>query len=74
MVLNRTTVIYCCLLPIGICPFLTKQIRDTLVELAQFFQKLTARTLEVQDLNALEEGVVLLLCKSERIFPPAFSQ
>ena len=60
------------ILPIVVRHFLTKQIRDTLLELAQFFQKLTARTLKVKDLHVLEEGVVIILCKLERIFPPAF--
>ena len=60
------------LLPVGLRPFLTKSIRDTLLELSQFFAALTARTLTVHDLQRIEEGVVLVLCKLERIFPPAF--
>ena len=30
------------------------------------------KTLYVKDLEKLEEGIVLILCKLERIFPPAF--
>ena len=60
------------ILLIVVPPFLTKKIRDTLLELAQLFQKLTVWTLEVKDLYALEEGIILILCKIERIFPPFF--
>ena len=81
MALNHMIVIFCyydChillqrILPIVVSHFLTKQIWDTLLELAKFFQNLTARTLQVKDLHALEEGVVLILCKLERIFCPTF--
>ena len=60
------------ILQIAVRPFLTKHIRETLLELAQFFQKLTAQILENKDLHALEEGVVLILCKLESILPSAF--
>ena len=45
---------------------------DALVELSGFFQKLCAKTLYVTDLEGLEEGIVIILCKLERIFPPSF--
>ena len=45
---------------------------DALVELSGFFQKLCAKALYVTDLERLEEGIVIILCKLERIFPPAF--
>ena len=60
------------ILPIGIRPFLTKDIRETLFELSKFFKKLTARTLLQKDLEVLEDGIVVVLCKLERIFSPAF--
>ena len=53
-------------------PLLTKQIRETLLELSQFFAKLTATSLTANEVQALQEGVVIVLCKLERIFPPAF--
>ena len=37
-----------------------------------FFQKLCAKTLYVNDLERLEEEIVIILCKIERIFPQAF--
>ncbi|RVW66346.1 hypothetical protein CK203_065230 [Vitis vinifera] len=60
------------LLPIAIRPYFNKDLCTTLVELCSFFQKLCAKTLNVNDLEKLEEGIVLILCKLERIFPPAF--
>ena len=60
------------LLPIGIRKFLRKDISTTLTELSCFFQKLCAKSLRIQDLEILEHDIVLILCKLERIFPPAF--
>ena len=33
---------------------------------------LCVRTLYVDDLNTLQEGIIITLCKLESIFPPAF--
>ncbi|KAM0002938.1 hypothetical protein Hdeb2414_s0306g00862151 [Helianthus debilis subsp. tardiflorus] len=60
------------IIPIAIRPFLTKQIRNALVELSQFFKKLTEATLHVRELKVLQEEIVNILCKLERIFPPSF--
>ena len=60
------------LLPVGIRPYLNKDVCDVVVELSRFFQKLYAKTLYVNDLERLEEGIVIILCKLERIFPPTF--
>ncbi|XP_060972524.1 uncharacterized protein LOC115712464 [Cannabis sativa] len=60
------------LLPIGLRPYLNKKVMDAIAELSLFFRKLCARTLNVKDLDELEEGIVLTLCKLESIFPPAF--
>ena len=60
------------LLPIAIRPYFNKDLYTTLVELCSFFQKLGAKTLYVNDLEKLEEGIVLILCKLEKIFLPAF--
>ncbi|XP_062116199.1 uncharacterized protein LOC133830278 [Humulus lupulus] len=60
------------LLPIGLRPYLKKKVMDAIAELSLFFKKLCARTLYVKDLDELEKGVVLTLCKLDSIFPPAF--
>ncbi|XP_008226957.1 PREDICTED: uncharacterized protein LOC103326503 [Prunus mume] len=59
-------------LPLGIRKHLKKQICEPLVELSSFFQQICAKTLTVTDLDKLEESIVIILCKLEKIFPPAF--
>ena len=60
------------LLAIAIRSYLNKDLCTTLAELSSFFQKLCAKTLYVNDLEKLEQGIIFILCKLERIFPPAF--
>lgn len=40
--------------------------------LSSFFHDLCAKKLNVSHLEEMEKGIVLILCKLERIFPPAF--
>ena len=58
------------LLPVAIRPYLNKDVCTTIIESCSFFQQLCAKTLYVKDLEKLEKGIVLILCKLERIFPP----
>ncbi|CAL8136238.1 unnamed protein product [Prunus armeniaca] len=60
------------ILPIGIRPYLIKEVCAPLVELACFFQQICAKTLNVADLDRLEVDIVVILCKLEKIFPPVF--
>ncbi|CAL5336869.1 unnamed protein product [Camellia sinensis] len=60
------------LLPIGMRGYLSKEIGTTLFELGIFFKQLCSKTLRVIDLEKMEEEIVLLLCKLEKIFPPVF--
>lgn len=60
------------LLPVGIRSFLNKHESGTLIELSHFFQQICSRTLYVKDLEVLQEQIVVILCKLERMFPPAF--
>ena len=60
------------LLSIGIKPYVNKEVSTTISELAMFFQNICARTLSVSDLDAMQDGIVLTLCKLEKNFPPAF--
>ena len=59
-------------LPIGIRKFLPKDIYTALVELSYFFQQICAKSLKKAIVQKLEEQIILILCKLERIFPPAF--
>ena len=60
------------LLPIGMRGFVNKEISTTLFELGNFFQELCSKTLSQSNLEKLEERIVLILYKLERIFPLAF--
>ncbi|GMP49669.1 hypothetical protein CsSME_00016587 [Camellia sinensis var. sinensis] len=60
------------LLSIGMRGYLHNDICVTLFELGNFFQELCSKTLKVKDLENLEDCIVLILCKLEKIFPPAF--
>ncbi|XP_075675136.1 uncharacterized protein LOC142644396 [Castanea sativa] len=60
------------ILPIGLRGFAHKDISIVLFELGSFFQDLCSRTLKRSELEKLEERIVLILCKFERFFPPAF--
>src|SRR4051812_332588 len=57
------------LLPAGIRPYLNKEVRETLIELCNFFKQICSKTLNVSDLERLSENIILFLCKMERIFP-----
>ncbi|XP_060970192.1 uncharacterized protein LOC133037268 [Cannabis sativa] len=60
------------ILPVALLPFLTKTIRGTLIELCQFFQKICAKTIRTCDIEEFNGGIVIILCKLEKIFPPSF--
>ncbi|XP_027174679.1 uncharacterized protein LOC113774329 [Coffea eugenioides] len=60
------------LLPLAIRGMLPKDVSQTLVELSNFFRKICSRTLYVDELDAQEKNIVVILCKLEKIFPPNF--
>ncbi|XP_026384960.1 uncharacterized protein LOC113280563 [Papaver somniferum] len=60
------------ILPVGIRSFLPTDVCTALIELSSFFHDLCAKKLNVSHLEEMEKGIVLILCKLERIFPPAF--
>ncbi|XP_028118539.1 uncharacterized protein LOC114316078 [Camellia sinensis] len=60
------------ILPIGMRGYIEKEISTTLFELGSLFQDLCSRTLKRSEMEKLEECIVLILCKFEKIFPPAF--
>ena len=60
------------LLPIGMRGYLPTEIGTTLFEFGTFFKQLCSKTLRVTDLEKLQEQIVLILCKLEKIFPLAF--
>ena len=60
------------LLPVGLRGCLRKDIYTALLELSFFFKELCCRTLRMEMLERLEQDIVLIICKLESIFPPAF--
>jgi len=60
------------LLPTGLRPFMKKEIVDAITELSNFFELICSRTLRKSDLEKAQQDIVVILCKLETIFPPAF--
>ncbi|XXG43354.1 hypothetical protein AAC387_Pa01g3407 [Persea americana] len=60
------------LFPIGMRGYVNKEICTTLFELGSFFEGICSKTLKWSHVEELENEIVLILCKLERIFPPAF--
>ncbi|KAA0067295.1 Transposon, En/Spm-like protein [Cucumis melo var. makuwa] len=60
------------LLPIDIRPYLRKDISTTISELSNFFHALCKKTLSISELDKMQDDIVLILCKLEKIFPPVF--
>ena len=57
---------------VGIQKHLKKHIYGPIVEFSNFLQQICSKTLTVTDLDKLEEDIVLILCKLDKIFPHPF--
>jgi hypothetical protein len=71
---KHMTVIYCCnvfyQLPFeGWC---AKMYMKQLLKLGRFFRELCSKTLKVDKLHLMKKDIVIILCKQEKIYPPAF--
>ena len=60
------------ILPIGMRSYLNKEVYTLICEVSSFFRDLGSRKLKVEDVEKVEENIVIILCKLEMIFPPAF--
>jgi hypothetical protein len=60
------------LLPVAFCGFLPKNIWLCLAELSFLYRQLCEKELRKVSVNSLEQQVVFLVCKLEKIFPPGF--
>ena len=49
-----------------------KDVYEAVVELGTFFRELCSRNLRIDVAKRLKEEIPLILCKLEKIFPPAF--
>ncbi|KAM6577712.1 hypothetical protein CsatB_029549 [Cannabis sativa] len=59
-------------LAVGVRKFLPRDTATTITQLCNFFRQLCSRTLNVKDMEDAQNNLILLLCKMELIFPPAF--
>ncbi|KAK8921612.1 hypothetical protein KSP39_PZI020469 [Platanthera zijinensis] len=60
------------LFPLAFRDLLPEVVWNGLTELSQFFRDLCSTTLYESDMKKMEENIVVILCKLEKIFPPAF--
>jgi hypothetical protein len=59
-------------LPIAIRNLLPNHVTTVLVEFCSFFRELCGKTLNLSDLQNLQDRVVIALCHLEMLFPPSF--
>ncbi|WCJ43095.1 hypothetical protein M5689_023857 [Euphorbia peplus] len=60
------------LLPIAFRELLPVNVWEALTELSLFFKELTSAEIKVEDMERLEVQIPIIICKLEKIFPPAF--
>ncbi|KAK9993895.1 hypothetical protein SO802_023598 [Lithocarpus litseifolius] len=58
--------------PVAIRGYFNDNIHTTLIELCLIFKDLCSRSLKLNVLNQMKEDIIVILCKMEMIFPPAF--
>lgn len=59
-------------LPIALRRVLSKKVVAPLIILCEYFKAVCGKSLREDELQKAEEGVILVLCQLERIFPPSF--
>ncbi|GJR46347.1 transposase, Ptta/En/Spm [Tanacetum coccineum] len=60
------------LLPIALRGMIPNSIWDVITELSTFFRAIYARVLHTSDLILLQQSIVEIICKLEKIVPPGF--
>jgi len=60
------------ILPVGLRGLVHKDIYEAVAELGKKFRELCSRKLKVDVIKRLKAEIPLILCKLEKIFPPAF--
>jgi hypothetical protein len=61
------------IIPASLRGFVPKDVYEAISELGNFFRQLCSRTLRKEVMEKLKKDIPLILCKLEKIFPPAFS-
>ncbi|XP_066347783.1 uncharacterized protein [Miscanthus floridulus] len=57
---------------VGLRGLVRKDVYEAVAELGTFFRELCSRNLRIDVVKRLKEEIPLILCKLEKIFPPAF--
>jgi hypothetical protein len=60
------------IIPAGLRGLVGKDVYEAVVELGTFFRELCSRNIRIDVLKRLKDDIPLILCKLEKIFPPAF--
>ena len=60
------------ILPVGLRGIMHKEICEAIAELGNFFQQICAKKLKLDILNRMRGEIPIIMCKLEKIFPPAF--
>jgi hypothetical protein len=60
------------IIPAGLRGLVSKDVYEATAELGTFFRELCSRNIRIDVVKWLKEQIPLILCKLEKIFPPAF--
>ena len=60
------------IIPANLRGFVPKDVYEAVLELGNFFRQLCSRTLRKEVMEKLKQNIPIILCKLEKIFPPAF--
>ena len=60
------------IIPAGLRGLARPNVYEAVAELGNFFRELCSRNLKVGVVKCLKKEIPLILCKLEKIFPPAF--
>ncbi|XP_066364931.1 uncharacterized protein [Miscanthus floridulus] len=60
------------IIPAGLRGLVRKDVYEAVAELRTFFKELCSRNVRIDVVKRLKEEIPLILCKLEKIFPPAF--
>ena len=60
------------ILPAALRGLVRKDVYEVLAELGRFFRQLCSKTVKADALHQMKNNIVIILCKLEKIYPPAF--
>ena len=60
------------ILPVAIRNMMNKQIRNTIIALCDFFNKLWKKVVDPDELDAMQKDIARILSELEMFFPPSF--